>query len=302
MLDRPPPSTITSGSRMSQITASPRASRSACRSSAARARRVAGGGARRASCSRPWRSGPSQLSREARPGEVEFEAAPVPAPARRIRQLVRRRPGEGRVPPLARDPVAPGDHAPVHGDSAAAPRPDDDAEHRAAPGPRAVHRLAQREAVGVVLDPHLPPERLAEVAVEGVADQGLGVGVLDQAGRRADDAGDADAHARAHPRLALRGRHEIAYRRHDPRILARGRRPAPQPHGAGLVEDRDLRLGAAQVHADSPRHGPRLSPVPHACSRPARREIRGDERAPPRRARPVLPACPCCGRTARCVG
>ena len=83
--------------------------------------------------------------------------------------------------------------AAVHDDAAAAAGAEDDAEDHAEPGAGAVGRLAEGEAVGVVLDPDLAFERLAHVVVEAMAVQGDGVGVLDQAGGGADDTGDADA-------------------------------------------------------------------------------------------------------------
>ena len=63
--------------------------------------------------------------------------------------------------PLAGHPVGTAMHPPVDHDAAAAAGAEDHAEHHAATGSRAVGRLAQREAVGIVFHPDFTAEQSA---------------------------------------------------------------------------------------------------------------------------------------------
>ena len=250
MFDSPPPSTITSGSRMLTITASPRPIRSVCRASAACARASpAAARAGRVAASRA--PGPSQSIASAGAGDVAFQAAVQAAPARDAGQFVRLRPGQRDVAPFAGDALAAVDQAPVHHDAAAAAGADDHAEHRAMADAGAVRRLAEREAVGVVAHPHLARQLGAEVAVQRMAVQHLRVGVLHQPARRADHAGDADAQA------AVRRPAPARPAAPDRRSPAASRRSSTAWHApavrrrAGGVEGHDLDLGAAEVDPEA---------------------------------------------------
>ncbi len=108
------------------------------------------------------------------------------------RQLVDAGPGQRVVPPFGGDPVWPAMHLAVHHDPAANAGAQDHSEHHAIAGTGAIDRLAQREAVGVVVDPHLAAQLVADVAIECVPVQRDGVGVFHAAGGRADHAGDSD--------------------------------------------------------------------------------------------------------------
>ena len=65
---------------------------------------------------------------------------------------------DGVVAPFAGDVLRAGPHPPVDHQPAADAGAEDDAEHHPRPLPRAAHRLGEREAVGVVLDPHRPAD------------------------------------------------------------------------------------------------------------------------------------------------
>ncbi len=290
MLDSPPPSTIASGSSRLITCASPRASRSACRASAAAAARLPGGGARRAGRRRP--------ARPARP-------RPPPAPGRRPaspgsptwphQQCGSGRSagvtqGSGLCPHSPAMRLRPGDHPPVHHDPGAAAGADDDAEHRPRARARAVRRLRQGEAVGVVLDPHRAAERLGQVPVQRVAVQADGVGVLHQPGRRADHAGDADAdrdRAELPPPPRAPGRPARAPRRRS----RRRRLAAAQQHGAVRPEHGVLDLGAAEIDPHAQRSASWPSPCTPALPRPpAAAGWRDGRRNPARREGHELPA------------
>ena len=96
----------------------------------------------------------------------------------------------------------------MHDDSAAASGAQNDPEHDAEADAGTVGGFAQGEAVGVVLDPHLAVEGLADVVVEAVAVQGDGIGTLDQAGGGADHAGDADPDRRGDAQVGFRLAHQ----------------------------------------------------------------------------------------------
>ena len=136
------------------------------------------------------------------------------------------------------------------------------------------------------------PIAAVEVPVQRVADQDLRVGVLHQPGRRADHARNADARrspARRPPTPPLRP--APPSRRMISGYVPGVSRPAAQPDVARRVEHGDLRLGAAQVDADT---------MAHVCaaykSVPLLAQARrsgGDcrhERDRPRRQRHDLPA------------
>ncbi len=143
-------------------------------------------------------------------------------------------------------------HAAVHDDPPAATGAQDHPEHRAQPCPGTVGRLAQREAVGVVIDAHLPAQRLTDVAVEGVAVERDRVGILHLPRGRADDARNADPDGCAYADPRLRLRHQ-ADDRVQGRRVAGGRRNAPaMPFLTIGIERRDLDFCAPEVDADPP--------------------------------------------------
>ena len=193
------------------------------------------------------------VARQRRAGDPGLQAVPMAAPALPAGHLVGPRPGQRIVAPLAGDVVASAQHLAVHHHAAAAAGAEDDAENRAVTGARAIARFRQGEAVGVVLHPHLAAEQGADVAVERVAVQCDGVGVLHQAGGRADHAGNADAHRGGDAKLRFRIAHEAG----DPleRGLVAVRRVDPVAMAFAAVgrQDRDLDLGAAEVDADTVR-------------------------------------------------
>ena len=159
MLDMPPPSTMTSGSSRLTTCARPRASRSAWRSSAARAPRIARGGAGRdAGASRaPW---PVAVARQRGAGDQVSRQPVLAAPAERARAVrpaaaraadcgpTRRRRGCGRAAPGRRPRCR--RRSRCRG-SRRTPR------RSPRPAPSVASR--EREAVGVVLDPHLAAEQ-----------------------------------------------------------------------------------------------------------------------------------------------
>ena len=69
-------------------------------------------------------------------------------------------------PPMAFDPL---DEAAVHDDAAADAGAEDHAEDHLRAGAGAVHRLGEREAVGIVGDPHRAVEDAGEVAAQVAA-------------------------------------------------------------------------------------------------------------------------------------
>src|SRR5208337_5487774 len=87
--------------------------------------------------------------------------------------------------------------------------------------------------------------------VEAMAVQRDRVGILDQAGRRADDPGNADTDGRldAKPRLGIAHHAGDAVQR--VLIPVRSWNALAQRHGAVRGEDDDLDLGAAEVDPDA---------------------------------------------------
>ena len=155
------------------------------------------------------------------------------------------------MPPLAGDRVRAREHAAVHHDPAAGARADDHAEHDARARGRAVGRLRQREAVGVVGGAHLPPERLRQVAVDRAADEPGRVRVLDEPARRRQRPRHAHAHAALAPGLLLDRldeRRDGADRRVV--VVARRRDAPPRELAAVGVEGDRLDLRPAEIDPD----------------------------------------------------
>jgi hypothetical protein len=184
------------------------------------------------------------------------------------------------VAPLAGNPVGADDEAPVDDDAAADPGAEDDAEHAAVAGGRAVGRLRQGEAVGVVGESRLAAERCGDVAGERPADQPGRIGVLDEA-VFGDRAGNADADRSADPGLAFDRRDQPGDRRDRAGIIARrGRHAAAPAQPAAAVDQGRFDLAAAEVDADAKAAG---HPVPRLRSR------QGYMAGPVRQAAPRLP-------------
>lgn len=153
--------------------------------------------------------------------------------------------------PFACDMVTTPQHLSLDHHSTAAAGADDDAEHRMCALAGAIDRLAQREAVRVVCHAYLAPEQARDIAVERVAVEGERIRILDEAGRRADDAGNADPDTCLTAELRLRFPHQTRDRV-QPCAVGVGRRDAPAEHRSAFrVERGNLDLGAAQVHADA---------------------------------------------------
>ena len=186
MLDRPPPSTIASGSRMLITTASPRASRSAWRSSAAMRGLVAGGGAGR-QIAGVVRAGSVAVAREGRdrrhrsPGS---RACRTSTGCRGFR--LRRGQGSGVWPHSPAMRCGPRWTLPCM--TMPPPQPVPRMTPKTTPKPRAAPSVASLRAKQLAsFSTRTSRSRAcADVVVEAVAVQRDRVGVLDQAGGGAD--------------------------------------------------------------------------------------------------------------------
>src|SRR3546814_15104724 len=94
------------------------------------------------------------VARQAGAGEKGLDAALLAAVAGRAAQLLRRRPGQGIVAPLAGDGIAADERPAGHHDAAADSGSQDDAEHHGEARGGAVGGFRERKAVGVVHQPH----------------------------------------------------------------------------------------------------------------------------------------------------
>ena len=189
MLDSPPPSTITSGSSMLMTTASPRASRSAWRASALRARFARRRAGR--NVAGIMRARAVAVARQRRAGDVGLQAAPIAAPAMAAGDFVSRGQGSGLCP-----------HSPAIGAGRDArcrpPRcrrrtgAQDNAEHQPIAGASAIHRLGKAKQLAS-FSTRTSRSSFALISRSKVAVQRDRVGVLHPPGCRTDHARDADA-------------------------------------------------------------------------------------------------------------
>ena len=156
--------------------------------------------------------------------------------------------------PLAGDAVGAFDEAALDRDAAADAGAQDRAEHHLGPGGRAVDRLGQGEAVGVVGETDLAAERGHDVAVERLAVEAGGVGVLDQPRRRRQRARHADPDRGLRAGLVLEAQDHVAHGADRRLVIGGGRLGAVAGRqAAGLVEHGPFDLRAAEVDADSHR-------------------------------------------------
>ena len=183
--------------------------------------------------------------------------------------LTRRAPGHGVVAPFAGQAVGPAQHAAVHGDARTGAGAQDHRKHHGCVGTGAVGGLAQRQAVGVVGQPHGLADGGLHVTLQRHPVQAGGVAVLHDAFRRLA-ARRADTHGQRLPAGRLTClRHQIGQHLHRARVAShrRGHALAPQRLASGGEQHR-LGLGAAQVDAQGgwqvvlahPRSVPRTPP------------------------------------------
>jgi hypothetical protein len=142
----------------------------------------------------------------------------------------------------------------IHHNAAAAPRADDQPEHDAAPGRRAVRGLGEGEAIRIVGDAHFAPQQRAEILVERMAVQRVGIGVLHQPGGRRDAARYAHAHGGAHPGLGLGLAHQSGHHLQRGAVASGGWRAAAQQLLALRVQQEDFGFRAAEVDANTIGH------------------------------------------------
>src|SRR2546426_12349714 len=96
------------------------------------------------------------IAREARSRQVGLDAAEAAAIAGRQRQVRSGWQRQRVVSPFPRARVRPGKHAAVDHDAAADTGAENHAEDDLRALPRPIDRFGKREAIGVVLEPHLP--------------------------------------------------------------------------------------------------------------------------------------------------
>ena len=196
MFDTPPPRTIAAGSNTLMIDASPRASRRSYLETDSRASASPVPAAATIAVASSWRP---VLLRGLAPGPVRretFRYIPCGRSSRAGRPFVGLRPRQRVVAPLPRDRVGARHHATVHHKPAANARAEDHAEHYGQARRRAVGGFRQREAIGIVREPHRTAEPRGQILRQRTAVQPCRVGVLDEARGGRNHARHADPDSR----------------------------------------------------------------------------------------------------------
>src|ERR1700730_9692233 len=108
---------------------------------------------------------------ERRAGEKGLDASRPTAITSPPGRLLRRRPRELVVTPLARDRVRPDDEPPADSYAASHPGPENDAEDRLHRSCRTVGRFRQSKTVGVIGEAHRAAQLGLQVLLQRAADQ-----------------------------------------------------------------------------------------------------------------------------------
>ena len=189
------------------------------------------------------------IALEAGAGDHRFQTPRAPAPALE-RSDIGRQPRQGHMPPFPAKPVRALDQRASDGKPATHARSDDHAEHDMRALRRAVDRLRQHHAIGIVGDPHRPAERHAKIVSEPAPVQEFRIGIAHQAGARIGCArhAHADRSGLGDRALDLRDQRDDSV---DRAVVAAGVGHAlPRDDRSARIERRRLDLGAADVEAD----------------------------------------------------
>ena len=144
------------------------------------------------------------------------------------------------------------------------PGPDDHAENDSLALTRAIDRLGNRKAIGVIGQPHRPPESGFQIAPQRPPVQKHRIGIAHDPGARVGTAGNTDADRAFRTGHRLGGRNQLQHGIDTVLIAAGGRGdPVTGARLAVAIERDDLHLGAAPVYADKHlTHSCSLSPGP----------------------------------------
>ena len=190
------------------------------------------------------------------PAQPRLDALRLAAVASQRSPLARFAPGQRVVAPFAGQPVGALQDAAMHGNARAGAGAQDRREDHLGACAGAVGGFRQRQAVGVVGQPHRLPDRRLDIGLQGPAVQAGRVAVLHAAigpagARRAQAHGDGQA--RREPLRHLPSRSDLVrHGLHRPGVVARrGGDPLAPDFAALRVEERALQLGAAQVDAQA---------------------------------------------------
>ena len=118
--------------------------------------------------------------------EVGFEAPTLAAVAGGPGDLIGVRPGKRIVAPLPGNGVGSGEQPTADDDTTAGSGADDDAEDTGRPAAGPVRGLREREAIGIVGDPHRPAQAQRQVLIQGSPVQPDRVGIAQPAAEGGD--------------------------------------------------------------------------------------------------------------------
>jgi hypothetical protein len=164
------------------------------------------------------------------------------------------RPRQRVVPPFARDRVGPTPRPAIERNASANASAEDHGEHDLGAARRTVRGFTDREAVGVVLQPHRALQEPLEILAQRTPVQHGRVGVLHAARRRRNRARDRKPHrhspiANAEP---LVGELDESCDRAQRAVVVtlRRRQPFAQQELPGPIEARNLDLRAAEIDTE----------------------------------------------------
>ena len=153
--------------------------------------------------------------------------------------------------PLTSDEVCAGERVSADDDSASDTRADDDAEHDVRACRRAIGRLGECEAIGVVHDANFTVQMFLEIARQRLSVEPHRIGILYESGVGNDDPRNPDTNG-SHATDFLLDVGDERRDRHERFLIARRRRDAlPNELFSVSVHRERFDLGAAEIDADA---------------------------------------------------
>ena len=190
------------------------------------------------------------VARQARAGQVSFDAALAAAIALGQRLVCRLRERQRIVSPFAADGIGTGQQPAVHDDATADAGTENNSEYDRRAPPGSIDGFRQGKAIGVVGQSYLAVEQRLQIALQGLTVESPGVGIAQQADSR-KRAGCTDANTCGRLQLTFDRMHQIDHRAQRGAVIVLRRRDAAANQLSSCrIHGKDFDFRAAEIDAD----------------------------------------------------